>query len=493
MSYSIHWFRRDLRLQDNQALTAASEHSNGRVIPLFIVDPALVQSSRVGVNRLAFLASRLRTLHAELVARGSGLLIAYGEPRHVLLAIAAQYGATMITFERDTGPWGRQRDREVAQALLAHGLTGQTSQTLTILPPTTLKTGAGTPYTVFTPFYRAWRNTLNLTDAFDVPPLSKHPNQPAEPLWPDWPDSDVPLPDSSRAHAESLLRQFAKNAINDYTIGRDMVAKPGTSRLSPYLRFGILSPQECVRCALAHIPQVTGAERSGAEVWLSELAWRDFYHQIMYHFPHVTKSSFRPVYDAIQWGNNPDWFAAWCNGRTGYPIVDAAMRQLNQEGWMHNRARMIVSSFLTKDLLIDWRWGELPITVVGNGPLGLVRMRSRTFVSSTRSAKGRSSTPMVPTSKSTSPNYGMYRPSLSMHRGYSKVSTCAMRGSPWVLSIRTRLSIMRHNAKQHWPCMLPSNHNYHAPRHSGTEHLHHLLSVRASLAAPPSLHGHILR
>jgi len=358
MNYSIHWFRRDLRLQDNQALTAASEHSNGRVIPLFIVDPTLAQSSRVGANRLAFLASRLRTLHAELVARGSGLLIAYGDPRQVLLAIAAQYGATMVTFERDTGPWGRQRDREVAQLLLANGLTGQTSQTLTILPPTTLKTGAGTPYTVFTPFYRAWRNTLHLDDAFDVPPLSKHPNQPVDPLWPNWPESDVSMPDSSRAHAEHLLRQFAQHAINDYTVGRDMVAKPGTSRLSPYLRFGILSPQECARCALTHMPQVTGAERSGAEVWLSELAWRDFYHQIMYHFPHVTKSSFRPVYDAIQWGNNPDWFAAWCEGRTGYPIVDAAMRQLNQEGWMHNRARMIVSSFLTKDLLIDWRWGE---------------------------------------------------------------------------------------------------------------------------------------
>lgn len=358
MSYSIHWFRRDLRLQDNQALTAASDYSNGRVIPLFIVDPALIQSSRVGVNRLAFLASRLRTLHAELVARGSGLLIAYGDPRHVLLAVAAEYGASMVTFERDTGPWGRTRDREVAQVLLANGLTGQTSQTLTIVPPTTLKTGAGTPYTVFTPFFRAWRNALDLTDAFDVPPLSKHPNQPAEPLWPDWPESAVPLPESSRAHAETLLRQFAKNAINDYTTGRDMVAKPGTSRLSPYLRFGILSPQECARLALAHMPRVAGVERSGAEVWLSELAWRDFYHQIMYHFPHVTKRSFRPVYDAIQWRNNPDWFAAWCEGRTGYPIVDAAMRQLNQEGWMHNRARMIVSSFLTKDLLIDWRWGE---------------------------------------------------------------------------------------------------------------------------------------
>ncbi|MFZ9857428.1 MAG: cryptochrome/photolyase family protein [Roseiflexaceae bacterium] len=358
MNYSIHWFRRDLRLQDNQALAVASQLSDGRVIPLFIVDPTLVQSSRVGVNRLAFLASRLRTLHHELVARGSGLMIAYGDPRDVLLSIAAEYGATMVTFERDTGPWGRQRDREIAQTLLNNGIAGQTSQTLTIVPPTTLKTGAGTPYTVFTPFYRAWRKVLDLADAFDAPQLIKHPHQSSTPIWPDWPESDISLPESSRAHAEHLLRQFATHAIDDYTTGRDMVAKSGTSRLSPYLRFGILSPQECARLALAHMPHIAGEGRSGAEVWLSELAWRDFYHQIMYNFPHVTKSSFRPVYDAIQWENNSDWFAAWCEGRTGYPIVDAAMHQLNQEGWMHNRARMIVSSFLTKDLLIDWRWGE---------------------------------------------------------------------------------------------------------------------------------------
>lgn len=358
MNYSIHWFRRDLRLNDNHALTAASQHSNGRVIPLFIVDPTLVNSTRVGANRLAFLAHRLRTLHAELVAHGSGLVIAYGDPRHILVRIAAEYGATMVTFERDTGAWGRQRDREVAQILLANGLTGQTSHTLTIVPPTVLKTGAGTPYTVFTPFYRAWRNALDINDECDIPALNKHPQQPAEPIWPDWPQSEVPLPDSSRTQAETLLRQFAHTAINAYAQGRDMVAQSGTSRLSPYLRFGILSAYECARVALAHMPRIASAERSGAEVWLSELAWRDFYHQILYNFPHVTTGAFRPIYDAVQWGNNQEWFAAWCDGRTGYPIVDAAMRQLNQEGWMHNRARMIVSSFLTKDLLIDWRWGE---------------------------------------------------------------------------------------------------------------------------------------
>lgn len=358
MNYCIHWFRRDLRLFDNQALTAASQQSGGHVIPLFIVDPALVQSSRVGVNRLAFLASRLRTLHAELVARGSALLIAYGDPRHVLLDIARTYDARMVTFERDTGPWGRQRDRDVAQILLANGLTGQTSHTLTIVPPTTLKTGAGTPYTVFTPFYRAWRNALDVHDEFEIPPLYRHPQQPDEPIWPDWPLSEVAVPDSRRTHAEACLQAFASTSMNAYTTGRDMLAQSGTSRLSPYLRFGILSPQECARVALANMPRIAGTERSGAEVWLSELAWRDFYHQILYHFPHVTHGSFRPVYDAVQWSNNQEWFAAWCEGRTGYPIVDAAMRQLNQEGWMHNRARMIVSSFLTKDLLIDWRWGE---------------------------------------------------------------------------------------------------------------------------------------
>jgi deoxyribodipyrimidine photo-lyase len=356
--YAIHWFRRDLRLNDNQALHYASTHRQGRVVPVFIVDPTLVGTTRVGPNRLAFLAHRLRTLHAELQAHGSGLFIAYGDPRELLPALAHRFGATLITWERDTAPWGRQRDKEIAHRMQAHGIAGKTTQSLTIQSPDALKTGAGTPYTVFTPYFRSWLRTLELPEALPIPTLLRHPDQPFHPEWPAWPTPSIPLPDSSAVVAEHLLQQFTHTGVHDYGIARDMLAQSGTSRLSPYLRFGIMSIQQCARQAVQALPATISDTRSSAEVWLSELAWRDFYHQILYHFPHVRQGAFRPIYDGIPWPNNPAWFAAWCAGQTGYPIVDAAMQQLRQEGWMHNRARMIVSSFLTKDLLIDWRWGE---------------------------------------------------------------------------------------------------------------------------------------
>lgn len=359
-AYAIHWFRRDLRIFDNQALSYASQQRGGHVIPLFIVDETLVRSSRVGPNRLAFLAQRLRTLHAELQQHGSGLLIAYGDPRDIIPAIVRTYQATLVTWERDTAPWARQRDKEVAQRIQAIGIEGKTFATLTIQHPSSIKSGAGTPYTVFTPYYRNWLRSLTLPAAVDVPTFIRHPDQPDTPQWPAWPATTVTLPDSSAQYAQQRLKDFASTAVSNYTTGRDMLAQTGTSRLSAHLRFGILSPQSMARFAQIQMEQhpATADTRSGPEVWLSELAWRDFYHQILYHFPHVRSGAFRRDYDAVPWHNDTALFAAWCDGRTGYPIVDAAMRQLRQEGWMHNRARMIVSSFLTKDLLVDWRWGE---------------------------------------------------------------------------------------------------------------------------------------
>lgn len=357
-AYAIHWFRRDLRLNDNPALHYASTHRQGRVVPVFIIDPALVATNRVGPNRLAFLAHRLRTLHAELQAHGSGLHIAYGDPRELLPALAQRFGADLITWERDTAPWGRQRDKDVAQRMQAAGIAGKTTLSLTIQPPDALKTGAGTPYTVFTPYFRSWMRTLALPEALPVPPLQRHPDQDEHPAWPTWPTAHVPIPDSSAHVAEHVLAQFIRSNVHEYGTARDMLAQSGTSRLSPYIRFGIVSVQQCARSATQALPASSGETRSGADVWMSELAWRDFYHQILYHFPHVRHGAFRPIYDNVPWKNQPEWFEAWCEGRTGYPIVDAAMQQLRLEGWMHNRARMIVSSFLTKDLLIDWRWGE---------------------------------------------------------------------------------------------------------------------------------------
>lgn len=351
---TIHWFRRDLRLADNQSLHMAAQESAGQVIPLFVVDPTLVHSARVGVNRLAWLAARLRTLHAELEAVGSGLCIAYGNPVDVIRQLCQQYTISSVHWQRDTAPWARRRDYAVGMMLREHNVRGLLHETLTIVPVQQVLSDKGTPYTVFTPYYRRWRAHLNLGEAFAVPALKSIPTL-TYGQFPAWPASTITIPDTSRQQALHQLQHFADTRINAYAEQRNYPAQPGSAQLSAYLRFGVLSAQECARLALAH-PDTT--PKSGADVWLSQLAWRDFYQQILWHFPHVVDGAFRPVYDSITWPNDQRLFAAWCTGQTGYPIVDAAMRQLVQTGWMHNRARMIVASFLTKDLLIDWRWGE---------------------------------------------------------------------------------------------------------------------------------------
>lgn len=349
---TIHWFRRDLRLADNQSLHMATQEGDGQVLPLFVVDPTLINSSRVGANRLAWLAQRLQTLHAELQSHGSSLHVAYGDPVTIIQQLCQQYTVTSVHWQRDTAPWARRRDYAVGMMLRDINVRGVLHDTLTIMPVTQVLTDKGTPYTVFTPYYRRWRAQLALPDALDVPNLS--PISTTPPQFPTW-SAQILITDTSRAQAIAALHTFVQQRIGGYSEQRNIPAQVGTSQLSAYLRFGVLSAHECARAALAH---TTHEPKSGAEIWLSELAWRDFYQQILYHYPHVVAGAFRSVYDQIAWDNDQTLFAAWCTGQTGYPIVDAAMRQLAQTGWMHNRARMIVASFLTKDLLIDWRWGE---------------------------------------------------------------------------------------------------------------------------------------
>jgi deoxyribodipyrimidine photo-lyase len=218
----------------------------------------------------------------------------------------------------------------------------------------------GTPYTVFTPFSRAWR-ARPLPTAADLLPAPEHistPNHLHTDLIPVAPDLTVPFP-PGEAEAQRRLAAFTASAIEEYADGRNRLDHDGTSQLSPYLRFGMLSARQAVVAALEARDAATTAEaKKGAETWLNELIWREFYMAILYHFPHVRRRSFRPQYDDIPWRNDVEEFDAWCTGETGYPVVDAAMRQLLTTGWMHNRARMITASFLVKDLLIDWRWGE---------------------------------------------------------------------------------------------------------------------------------------
>jgi deoxyribodipyrimidine photo-lyase len=359
MMTAIWWIRRDLRLADNQALAAALAHID-RLVPVFVLDPALLNSPYVGDKRLAFLFGGLRQLDAGLQERDSCLVIRQGEPLAELRALLGETGATGIFAEEDYSPYARQRDARVAEHLPLHRTEG-----LTVHPPGVVLKADGTPYTVFTPFSRAWKaiplpSELALLKAPTV--LSTVPDLPSLPI-PASPAlaATVPFP-PAEAEAQRRLDAFVDLGdapVYRYAEGRNRLDREGTSQLSPYLRFGMVSARQAVARAMGAIEAAPNPQaRKSAETWLNELIWREFYINILHHFPHVRGSSFRPAYDQIAWENDTGAFAAWCEGRTGYPVVDAAMRQLVQTGWMHNRARMIVASFLVKDLLIDWRWGE---------------------------------------------------------------------------------------------------------------------------------------
>jgi deoxyribodipyrimidine photo-lyase len=283
-----------------------------------------------------------------------------GEPLAELGALLGETGATRIFAEEDLTPYARRRDARVAEALPLD-LTGG----VTVHPAGTVLKADGAPYTVFTPFSRAWK-ALPLPSVRDVPVA---PTQ--LPAVPDL--SSLPIPDSpalpvavpfppGEAEAQRRLDAFVDSGdppVYRYAEARNRLDEDGTSRLSPYLRFGMVSARQAVASAVAAAGAASSAQkRKGAETWLNELIWREFFVHILYHFPRVRGSSFRPEYDRIVWENDAGAFAAWCEGQTGYPAVDAAMRQLVETGWMHNRARMIVASFLVKDLLVDWRWGE---------------------------------------------------------------------------------------------------------------------------------------
>jgi deoxyribodipyrimidine photo-lyase len=362
----IHWFRRDLRLHDNPALQAALQAGAGRVIPLFILDDRLLASRRVGPARVAFLLDSLRALDAGLRQRGSRLIVRRGEPLEVLRRVLDESGAAAVYFNRDYTPFARTRD-----AAVRAGLAGRAAlrdfKDVAICEPDELRTKGGTPYKVYTPYRRQWLARVEETRGalLAEAPLPRFvpPPEGLETL-------ELPRaapqggrrtpPGGEQAGLELLaafLRPDAPDGIAGYHTRRDLVALPGTSRLSAYLHLGCVAASACLRGALRAREGAPGA-REGVDAWVGELAWRDFYIQILYHFPHVLRGVFRPELDRLAWENDPQLFAAWQEGRTGYSIVDAAMRQLRAEAWMHNRARMIAGSFLVKDLLISWRWGE---------------------------------------------------------------------------------------------------------------------------------------
>ena len=349
-----------MRVSDHVALHRACS-LGVPILPVFVFDPAILQSKDMGVRRLAFLLSCLESLDANLQSLGSKLIIRNGHPEKVLRDLAKEVGAKRIFWNRDVEPYSRQRDEKVMEMAKAEGISAESFDDLLIHPPGSIEKGAGGPYTVFTPFSRAWlakppHDPLPRPKSIPTTlPVKTLPIPSTEDLG--LGKCEIPLPPGGEKAAQELLRAFAAKNLRRYDSIRNFPHDNATSRLSPHLRFGTISP----RTVLAAARRVRAEDpdcKKQVDVFVSELIWRDFYKQILWEFPHVATGCFRRDYDRVEWENDPAKFQAWCEGRTGFPIVDAAMRQLNQTGWMHNRLRMIVASFLTKDLLVSWQWGE---------------------------------------------------------------------------------------------------------------------------------------
>ncbi len=369
----LMWFRRDLRLDDNPALHRALSHC-ARVYCVFVLDRDILDPLPRADRRVEFirealveLDARLRTLAAQAGA-SSGLIVLHGSARRDLPALARKLGVQAVFAAHDYEPDACARDAAVRGALADAGISLDTCKDHVIFERQELLTQTGKPFVVFTPYMNAWRRKLDAQDlqAHDVQPLAHALQAPPPELdhaVPGLSDFDF-LPTNLKQLAIGLgesggQAQFTEflPRLHRYNLTRDYPAQKGPSYLGVHLRFGTVSIRRMVAAAM---PQAAAGSQ-GASVWLSELIWRDFYAQILANHPHVITGSFRPEYDAIRWEHGKraqSLYAAWCEARTGYPLVDAAMLQLNQTGYMHNRLRMIAASFLVKDLGIDWRWGE---------------------------------------------------------------------------------------------------------------------------------------
>ena len=346
---AIWWIRRDLRLWDNLTLQKALEARS--ILPVFILDERLL--SKAPDRKRNFLINGLKSLDIDLRSRSSYLVCRQGEPIKVLRTLLSESGAQVIYAEEDFTPYSLQRDKNIAAQLPIKFVQGQL-----IRHPQEILKSDGTPYTVFTPFSKTWKN-LFPSDLHPIPApdiITTIPGIQSKPI-PEYPQA--PLFAASEAEAQDRLLSFIDQKISTYGKDRNRLDLNGTSSLSPYIHFGMLGLRSAVYHAHRAIIAASHKDhQKSAQTWLNELIWREFYIHILYHFPYVLKRSFRSQYDQIRWQNNLDDYAAWKEGQTGYPVVDAAMRQMTATGWMHNRARMIVASFLVKDLLIDWRWGE---------------------------------------------------------------------------------------------------------------------------------------
>jgi deoxyribodipyrimidine photo-lyase len=343
----VVWFRRDLRVHDHPALWEAATGARS-VVPLFVVDPALFRAERTAPARRAFLAGSIAALDAALRERGSWLVVRTGAPRDVVPAIAAEVAAEAVLVSRDVTPHARRRDRRVAAALEADGRTLRARRGLLLVEPEDLGGEDSRAPSVFSPFWRRTaamerRGVLPAPDR--VPPAPDVRGEPSPHPGPGVPGS---LPQPGEAAARDRVDAWVRGGLAGYADGRDRLDGTGSSHLSQDLHLGLLSPVE-VESRCTGLP--------GADAYRRQLVWRDFYHHLLWHRPELAREPFQPRFDGI-WRTDPEALEAWRTGRTGIPVVDAGMRQLAATGWLSNRARMVVGSFLTRHLLLDWRHGE---------------------------------------------------------------------------------------------------------------------------------------
>ena len=369
----LFWHRRDLRLADNLGLAAAAEISPA-LTGVYVLDPNVIDPPEhlppMAPARLWFLVESLIELQQRWRKAGSRLLILEGDPVTVLPQLAERIGAEAVLWNRDVEPYARERDRQVAKRLQADGRRVVVDWDQLLIAPELLKTGGGDPYRVYGPFLRNWRGQVQArqpicTDApsglLDLDPEHVPTGDPLAALREShgFQGADLCPCRPGEAAAAQQLQTFSDGALSSYEPDRNFPGVVGTSYLSAALSVGTLSPRQAWVSAQEARDQARSDEQLQAiGVWEQELGWREFYQQALFHFPELAEGPYREQWRRFPWENNEEWFASWKVGQSGMPIIDAAMRQLNQSGWMHNRCRMIVASFLVKDLICDWRWGE---------------------------------------------------------------------------------------------------------------------------------------
>jgi deoxyribodipyrimidine photo-lyase len=362
---SLMWFREhDLRCRDNTALYYASQHADEGLLGMFIISPQEWHEHDLASSRIDFILRHLSTLAEELSTCNIPLLVIKitKKPKiiNTLLDIAKRYQISKLFFNDLFEVDEQNRDAQIEKRFRENNIQVHRYIDNVILAPGEVQTKKGTYFTVFTPFKKAWIKCLQAKDGLTVLPKSKIIKNPFPAL---------PLYNNSKANdklwavgekiAHEKLKRFIINKADHYQQDRDFPAIDGTSSLSPYLTSGILSSRQCLQASLKYNDGKLDSVNPGVTTWISELIWREFYKHILFAFPRISMHrAFQLKTESIKWRNNKKEFSAWKNGQTGIPIIDAAMNQLRQTGWMHNRCRMIVAMFLSKNLLIDWRWGE---------------------------------------------------------------------------------------------------------------------------------------